>query len=82
MKVTVSYYSWFRDHSGVSSEEVEITESASTLGDLLNAVHKIHPSLKESERSTLMAVGVEYQDANHPLKDGDQVSLFPPVQGG
>jgi molybdopterin converting factor small subunit len=30
----------------------------------------------------LLAVGVEYQPRSYVLKDGDEVSLFPPVQGG
>jgi molybdopterin converting factor small subunit len=34
------------------------------------------------QNSTLIAVGVEYQSRDYVLKDGDEVSLFPPVQGG
>jgi molybdopterin converting factor small subunit len=34
------------------------------------------------QKSTLMAVGVDYQDRTCILKEGDEVSLFPPVQGG
>jgi molybdopterin converting factor small subunit len=30
----------------------------------------------------LVAVGVEYQGPEYVLKPGDEVSLFPPVQGG
>jgi molybdopterin converting factor small subunit len=30
----------------------------------------------------LIAVGVDYQSRNHVLNEGDEVSLFPPVQGG
>jgi molybdopterin converting factor small subunit len=30
----------------------------------------------------LLAVGVDYQDRKYILQDGDEVSLFPPVQGG
>jgi molybdopterin converting factor small subunit len=29
-----------------------------------------------------MAVGVEYQQRAYVLQEGDEVSLFPPVQGG
>jgi molybdopterin converting factor small subunit len=32
--------------------------------------------------STLIAVGVDYQEKSYVLKEGDEVSLFPPVQGG
>ncbi|MGN6644764.1 MAG: MoaD/ThiS family protein [Verrucomicrobiota bacterium] len=40
------------------------------------------PKLAAMEKSTLIAVGVEYQPRDYLLKDGDVVSLFPPVQGG
>ena len=34
------------------------------------------------QNSTLLAVGVEYQTRDYVLQPGDEVSLFPPVQGG
>ena len=34
------------------------------------------------QKATLMAVGVDYQGRGYVLKEGDEVSLFPPVQGG
>ena len=38
--------------------------------------------LAEARNSTLKAVGLDYQDDDFVLSDGDEVSLFPPVQGG
>ena len=40
------------------------------------------PKLAAMEKSTLIAVGVDYQTRDYVLKDGDEVSFFPPVQGG
>jgi molybdopterin converting factor small subunit len=40
------------------------------------------PKLALMRKSTLIAVGVEYQGGDYVLRDGDQVSMFPPVQGG
>jgi molybdopterin converting factor small subunit len=40
------------------------------------------PKLGAMKKSTLLAVGVEYQSRDYVLKEGDEVSLFPPVQGG
>ena len=53
-----------------------------TVDGLLGTLYKAHPALAELRRSTLIAVGVEYQDGEYVLKPGDHVSLFPPVQGG
>lgn len=54
----------------------------STLGDLLDRLHARFPMVAAMQKSTLVAVGVEYQPRDYVLKDGDEVSLFPPVQGG
>ncbi|MCX6872118.1 MAG: MoaD/ThiS family protein [Verrucomicrobia bacterium] len=55
---------------------------SSTVDNLLAALYQAHPALSELRRSTLIAVGVEYQPGEYVLKPGDHVSLFPPVQGG
>ena len=52
------------------------------LGDLVARLHERFPKLTAMQNSTLIAVGVEYQGRDYALKDGDEVSLFPPVQGG
>ena len=40
------------------------------------------PKLADAKNSTLKAVGLEYEDDGFVLSDGDEVSFFPPVQGG
>jgi molybdopterin converting factor small subunit len=40
------------------------------------------PKLSAVDKSMLVAVGVDYQTADYILREGDEVSLFPPVQGG
>jgi molybdopterin converting factor small subunit len=81
MKVTVQFFSYFRDLTGCDHAEETLSEPA-RLGELIEKIHLRFPRLKEMERSTLVAVGVEYQPPTFPLTDGDEVSLFPPVQGG
>ena len=56
--------------------------TGSTLGQLHDALCAEHSELQEMSRSTLLAVGVDYQPREFVLTDGDVVSLFPPVQGG
>lgn len=81
MKVTVTFHSYFRDLTGVTEVHEDIPVGT-TLGKLVTSLHDRFPKLKPMERSTLMAVDVEYQNADYQLRDGDEVSLFPPVQGG
>jgi molybdopterin converting factor small subunit len=57
-------------------------KSNATIVDLKAAIFEQFPKLSAVEKSMLVAVGVEYQTANYILREGDEVSLFPPVQGG
>jgi molybdopterin converting factor small subunit len=81
MRVVVSFYSYFKDLTACS-QVTEILPDGSTLADLLNQLVIRFPKLASMRKSTLMAVGVDYQDRRYVLKAGDEVSLFPPVQGG
>jgi molybdopterin converting factor small subunit len=81
MLVTVGFYSWFKDLTGCA-RLTETLPADSTVDELLKALIVRFPKLTAVQRSTLIAVGVEYQDRQYVLKEGDEVSLFPPVQGG
>lgn len=81
MTVAVQFHSYFKELTGTAEARFEVAQG-STLGDLLVQVQQQYPKLKAMEKSTLSAVGVEYQRGDYVLQAGDEVSLFPPVQGG
>ena len=81
MNVTVFFHSYFRELTGCSETREEVPDGT-TIRVLRETLHKKFPKLKPMERCTLVAVGVEYQPGNYALKEGDEVSMFPPVQGG
>ncbi|MGE3308674.1 MAG: MoaD/ThiS family protein [Limisphaerales bacterium] len=81
MTVPVRYWSWFKELAGTECEAFELPDGGN-LGELLGLIRERHPRFEQVRNSTLVAVGVEYRDAAHTLKAGDEVSLFPPVQGG
>ncbi len=81
MIVRVQFWSYFKDLTGCAQVSEELAVSA-TIGDLVQRLHARFPKLVAMQNSTLIAVGVEYQSRDYVLKDGDEVSLFPPVQGG
>jgi molybdopterin converting factor small subunit len=81
MRIGVCFYSYFKDLTGCS-QVAETLPDGSTLEDLLNQLVMRFPRLASMRKSTLMAVGVDYQDRHYVLKADDEVSLFPPVQGG
>src|SRR3989449_647214 len=81
MKIAVHFYSYFKDLTG-SAETIETLPPGGTIADLLNQLTARFPELRAMRNSTLVAVGVDYQGRGYVLKEGDEVSLFPPVQGG
>ena len=81
MSVTVCFYSYVKDLAGCAQTSETLSDGA-TLGDLFKRLVKRFPKLGAMEKSLLLAVGVDYQPRSYVLKEGDEVSLFPPVQGG
>jgi molybdopterin converting factor small subunit len=81
MSVTVCFYSYFKDLTG-SESVTETLPEGTTLEQLYSRLAQRFPKLAAMQRSTLIAVGVEYRDRSYILQEGDEVSLFPPVQGG
>ncbi len=81
MQIRVQFYSYFKELTGCA-ETTETLAPGATLGALHDQLMARFPKLSAMKKSTLLAVGVDYQARDHVLKDGDEVSLFPPVQGG
>ncbi len=81
MKITVKFWSYFRDLTECDETLIKI-EEGENLGNLHATVMTKFPKLAKMKNSTLKAVGVDYQTDDFVLSDGDEVSLFPPVQGG
>jgi molybdopterin converting factor small subunit len=81
MRIKVQFYSYFKDLTGCA-EIVEQMPAGSTLDALHKQLMDRFSKLAAMEKSTLIAVGVDYQPRDYVLREGDEVSLFPPVQGG
>jgi molybdopterin converting factor small subunit len=81
MSVSVHFYSYFKELTGCA-DAIEELPDGSSISDLLKKIFVRFPKLAAMEKSMLVAVGVDYQPRDYKLKLGDEVSLFPPVQGG
>ena len=81
MHLTITFYSYFKDLAGCA-RTTETLPAGGTIEDLLRKLSARFPRLSAMQKSALAAVGVDYQPHNHVLTEGDEVSLFPPVQGG
>lgn len=81
MKVRVLLFSQMRIQAERDAVELELPED-SRVDDALSAFYARHPGLQSFAPSCLVAVGLEYAPAGLPLKDGDEISIIPPVSGG
>lgn len=81
MQIRVTFYSYFRDLAGCNCATEDVPPGTTVL-QLHEQLTQRFPSLAGMKNSTLVAVGVEYQPRDYVLKEGDEVAIFPPVQGG
>lgn len=79
------YFAWLRTKIGTGTEEVALPEDVRDVAGLIDwlkgrgagyADALANPSLVR------VAVNQEYVGPEHPVADGDEVALFPPVTGG
>ncbi|HXG37433.1 MAG TPA: MoaD/ThiS family protein, partial [Bacteroidota bacterium] len=42
----------------------------------------LNPKFEQWKSSLRLAVNLEYVNSDHPLQDGDEVAVIPPVSGG
>jgi MoaE-MoaD fusion protein len=82
MVVSVRLFAMLREAARRGELDVELADGA-TAGDLVDAVARdaglgavVQPG------RVVVAVNREYVPAGHPLQDGDEVALIPPVSGG
>ena len=81
MKVPVQFFSHLRDVAGLSESEIDLPEGAS-VADLLTVLYGRHPRLREWDSSILVGAGLQFAPRDYLLKEGDEISIMPPVQGG
>jgi molybdopterin synthase catalytic subunit len=81
VKITVQFFSFLRELAGQNELTITLPDGA-TAADALRQLHAQFPRLKEMEKTTLIAIGMEFATGRSQLHDGDVLSLMPPLQGG
>lgn len=81
MKIRVLFFSVLRDLTGLEEADYEVEESA-TVSDVLQRLYGIYPELVQWDERLLVAVDCDYAERSTSLKEGAELALFPPVQGG
>jgi molybdopterin converting factor small subunit len=79
VRVTVQLFGPLAEQAGCS--RLEVTVSDATVRSVVAAAAALAPRLA-IDRSVRFAVGTEYAAPEAPVREGEVVSLIPPVGGG
>jgi molybdopterin converting factor subunit 1 len=81
MKISARLFASLREKTGTSQVVLDLAQGA-TVADAIQELNRLFPSLVGSAFPTMFAVNAEYVQDSHPLQDGDEMALIPPVSGG
>jgi sulfur-carrier protein len=83
--VKLLYFAWLRARIGHAEEDLAVPPEIRDVAGLLLWLQGRGGSYAEALRDlsvVRVAVNQEYVGGDHPVGDGDEVALFPPVTGG
>jgi len=81
----ILYFAWLREKVGVAEEEVSRPADVTDVQGFLEWMKQrggVYGEALADPNVVRVAVNQTYVDAAHPLEDGDEIALFPPVTGG
>jgi molybdopterin synthase catalytic subunit len=81
IRVKVLFFGAARDAAGQAEVELLVDSDVTSSKALADLIDK-YPNLGRFGRSLLVAVNQEYARGETPLKNGDELAVFPPVSGG
>jgi sulfur-carrier protein len=83
--LTILYFAWLRERTGLSQESVALPAGVRTVGDLVAWLAERspgHASALANRRTVRCAVNQDFAEPTTAVHPGDEVAFFPPVTGG
>ena len=83
--LTILYFAWLRERTGVAQEELPLPAGVGSVGQLidhLSALDGRHAAAFANRASIRCAINQEFAPLSFPVRAGDEVAFFPPVTGG
>jgi molybdopterin synthase sulfur carrier subunit len=83
--VKLLYFAWLRARVGCAEEEVALPPEVHDVAGLLDWLRgrsDRHAAALGDLRVVRVAINQDYVGLGHPVREGDEVAIFPPVTGG
>ena len=81
VKVALVYMGTAREVAGKKEEEL-VLEAPAKIEQAISQAITAHPKLSELKETIKLLINGQWAAQNAELKDGDRVTLLPPVGGG
>ena len=81
----ILYFAWMREHTGYSSEKINLPANVRTIGELasyLRGRSAGHDAALRNLKTVRVAQNRTYAQLDSLVKDSDEIAFFPPVTGG
>ena len=79
------YFAWLRARIGCAEEDIDLSPEVGDVAGLLDWLRSRGDRYAEALRDlsvVRVAVNQNYVGLGHPVREGDEVAIFPPVTGG
>lgn len=83
--IKLLYFAWLRARVGHAEENLPKPAEVTNVAGLIEWLRRRNPRYAEALRDPSVirvAVNQDYVGFDHPVRDGDEVAIFPPVTGG
>jgi len=81
----IRYFAWLRDSLGCNEEQIALPVEVKNVGmllDWLGTRGDRYEKALEFAAVVLVSVNGSHAGRDHPVSDGDEVLLVPPIAGG
>ena len=81
VRVALIYLGQAREVAGTKEEEL-VLQAPAKIEEAISQAMSAHPRLSELKETVKFLINGQWATQNAELKDGDRVTLLPPVGGG